>query len=421
MRTENEDLPVPRGSRTLRDTLINNVGTGIAAGLAFACLLLAGRNLGPESFGLFALAIGILQMASELADLGLNGALIRHLSGALGVQGGDARSLIAVAFRLKIGAALLGGATLALLAGPLAASLGRPGLAPLLRWAALGLAGTVLVGVMAATLQAHQLFLRNAALGVAGWTLRLAGVTALVVDASMSPRALLVVFAVTPWLVAAGGLALLPRDSLRLRPWSRPAAATLVTFGRWMALSLLFSILLERSDVLLLGYLSTDRQVGLYFVARRIALLVTLLLNGYLMTLLPQLSRATNEQERKRILRTAVKFSVSAAAAIAAVTAISPWLVRPFGAAYTGAAPLVSLLLVGTLLRTLALPWNAWLFASNRPHIFALEHGLALALSCTANILLIPHYGAQAAAAIAATTDALILLIAFTATHPRTS
>ena len=113
-------------SRTARDTLVNSLGTGVAAALSLGTLVLATRTLGPSSYGLFALALAVLSIAAELADVGLNAGLIRHVSRHLGRGDREAaRAVVSVAFRAKIAAAAAGGLLVLALAGPASSALDR--------------------------------------------------------------------------------------------------------------------------------------------------------------------------------------------------------------------------------------------------------------------------------------------------------
>ena len=405
------------GSRTARDTLTNAAGTVTAAGLGFAALLLTTNTMGAASYGLFALALTVLTMTAELADMGVNAGMIRHASAHLGR--GDrsaAHGVLSAALRMKLVTALAGGLLVAATAGPVARALGRPEAAPLVRIAALGLAGAVLLGLTSAVLQAHQRFARNAVLGACHWGVRLLGTGVLVISGNLDPVRLLWLYAASPWLLFLLGLALIPRGSLSWRRWDRDRAREVIHFGRWLALWALFSILLNRVDLLLLAALSVDAEVGYYAASRRVTLLVTLLANAYLMTLIPHLSRLADRAALQRALRHARFVSLAVAAGILLVLVpLSPWLVRAFGPEFSAGGGVLALLLVGTLFHALTLPYNSALYALNRPQAFALASGLGLALSLAGNLWLIPRYGARGAAATAAVVGFELLVVAFLA------
>lgn len=402
-----------RSSPTARDTVINAAGTFLTAAFSFGCLLLAGRALGPSGYGLFALALTVLMMAAELSDLGVNAGIIRHASAHLGAgDAAAARAVLVAALRAKLLTASVGALAVLALATPLAGLLGRPAAAGLLRLAAFGLAGTVLLGAFSAALQAHQLFTRNAALAAANWALRLAGTGALAATGKVSPAALLICFAVTPWLMCGIGALLVPRGSLGLTPWDARRGREVFDFSRWMALWGLFTLLLNRLDLLLVGRLTDDLQAGYYAAAQRVAMLVTLSVNAYLMALVPRLSRLRSSEEIARMTAGARRVVAFGSIAIAALAAAAPWVIQAFGAAFRPAAPALALLLAATILQAWTLPWNAALYALDRPQVFALASGLALLAATAVNLAMIPPLGALGAGVGSLAAGAVQLAIA---------
>jgi O-antigen/teichoic acid export membrane protein len=400
-------------SATARDTVINAAGTGLTALFSFACLMVAARALGPAGYGLFALALTVLMMAAELSDLGVNAGIIRHASAHLGAgDAAAARAVLAAALRAKLVTAAIGALTVVALAGPLAGLLGRPAAAGLLRLAAFGLAGTVLLGAFSAALQAHQSFLRNAALSVSNWALRLVGTAALAASGKISPASLLLCFAVTPWLMCGVGGLLAPRGALGLTPWDPRRAREVLDFSRWMAIWGLFTLLLNRLDLLLVGGLTDDVQAGYYGAAQRVAMLVTMSVNAYLMALVPRLSRLRSRVEIARMTAGARRVVAVGSIGIAALAAAAPWVIQAFGTAFRPAAPALTLLLAGTILQAWTLPWNAALYALDRPQVFALASGLALVAATTLNLALIPRLGALGAGAGSLAAGAVQLTIA---------
>ena len=399
-------------SRTVRDTVINASGTGLSAVLSFGALLIATNAMGPSSFGRFALGLAVLMMASELADLGVNAGLIRHASARLGA--GDAhgaRVVLSVGLRVKFATATAGAVLVAGLAGPGASLLGNPDVAPLLRVAAVGVAGAVMLGYLSALLQAHQRFARNASLQVAHWTLRLVGTAFLAAAGEVRPESLLWLYATSTWFLCGVGLVLAPAGSVAPGLWDREIARQVVSFSRWMALWGVFWICLTRLDLLLVGLLSGEEQAGYYAISQRVALLVTLMVNAYLMTLIPKLSRIQDLPELRRGMRTATWVVALVAAGVLLAIPVTPWLVPVFGSEFSGAAAPLGLLLLGASIQILAMPAGAALYALDRPQAFALASGLGLAVSVTGNLLFVPRFGAAGAGAVFVAVASTLLAV----------
>jgi O-antigen/teichoic acid export membrane protein len=87
-------------------------------------------------------------------------------------------------------------------------------------------------------------------------------------------------------------------------------------------------------------------------------------------------------------------------------------VIQAFGTAFRPAAPALTLLLAGTILQAWTLPWNAALYALDRPQVFALASGLALVAATTLNLALIPRLGALGAGAGSLAAGAVQLTIA---------
>jgi O-antigen/teichoic acid export membrane protein len=115
--------------------LLAQLTTGIFTAVLTLYLV---RALGPESFGVFALALGIGNLALLVADFGLPHSVARFLAESHGDQPTTV-SLIRESIRLKLlSGALIAGALFAA-AGPIAAAYDEPGLAWPLRTMALAL------------------------------------------------------------------------------------------------------------------------------------------------------------------------------------------------------------------------------------------------------------------------------------------
>lgn len=98
------------------------------------------RALGPEQFGLFALALAVGGMAITLADFGIPSSAARFLAEQRGDADAVAR-LLASALRLKLVAATIVAGALMAAAGPIADAYGEPGLTWPLRAIAISLWG----------------------------------------------------------------------------------------------------------------------------------------------------------------------------------------------------------------------------------------------------------------------------------------
>jgi O-antigen/teichoic acid export membrane protein len=249
-----------------RDSLRRRAGQGIAVSLAgqvAAQLLRLGGNLVlsrllfPEAFGLMALVFLVLNGLQLVSDVGINASVIRH-------ERGEDPAFRDTAWTLQIlrgiGLWLVGSAS----APAIARFYGEPELAALIPAAA---AGALLGGLQSIRLLTEMRRVRL------GWNVAVelgaqaVGMAAMIAIAWIHP---------STWALVAGGLVTAatksilshvalpgPREHLR---WDAQALREIVSFGRWVLVSTLFTYLALQVDVALLGKLVPVAMLGVYSI-----------------------------------------------------------------------------------------------------------------------------------------------------------
>jgi len=329
-----------RGVRGAAWAAVESWTTQLAQAAVFIVLV----NLLPiEAFGLLTLAQAILAIALLIPQHGPVDAIVQreiledeHLDSALWAS---------IAVALVLGAVALG------VAGPLAAALGEPDLAAVLRW----LAPTILVKAISAVPEAvlrrelrfgvlatRSLVATLVSGTVAVWmALDGAGVEALV--AQVLVREL--VAAIALW--AARPL----RPRLRC---SRRHLADLLVIGRPATASAALSLVNRRADDLLIGAVLGTTALGYYGTAYGFIRQLTQVLNGVAASVaLPVFSRLQRDPVRLlRSLREAMALtSAIAVPMFLGAAAVAPELVRVvFGERWAPSIPVLQVLaLVGVL------------------------------------------------------------------------
>ncbi|GAG62717.1 unnamed protein product [marine sediment metagenome] len=74
-------------SRIAKDSAIVLTGNTLSAGLAFITTILITRTLGPAEFGLFALALAVIGIASQFSDFGIGTGMVRFAALFLNTAG----------------------------------------------------------------------------------------------------------------------------------------------------------------------------------------------------------------------------------------------------------------------------------------------------------------------------------------------
>lgn len=188
-----------------------------------------------------------------------------------------------------------------------------------------------------------------------------------------------------------------------------------VTIGR------LLRALIVTFDVILLGVIASDSDVGLYTAAYRVCfLIVTIAVSAYA-AFMPAITRAAQANTaaigpvatRALSLTSAVIVPMVAGGIVLA----GPLLAFLFGSDYAGGARAFQILLAGIALLSFHGAGHNVYVALNRTGLEAAIFGAAAALNIALNLVLIPRYGLIGAASATLAAEALILAASATALH----
>lgn len=221
------------------------------------------RLLAPEIFGAVGVIWSLMFVLAMISDLGFQAFVVRH------GEGDDARFLDSIWTIRLIRAAVLT-IVLAVIAGPVAALLGKPGLAPLIAVAA----GQFLIegfsSLSLITALRNQQLLRLSLLELAAALIQLAGSILLALlwhNAWAIVVAMLVSSVAKTWL----SYAMFPDTRRQWRP-DRRQAAELWGFARFVTGSSIVSMLLLQADKVVLSRLLPLDAFGLYVLAGNLAM-----------------------------------------------------------------------------------------------------------------------------------------------------
>lgn len=204
---------------------------------------------------------------------------------------------------------------------------------------------------------------------------------------------------------------------LVVRP-SRPRFAIadglrIVRSSGFLGLARVFRVVAITSDVVLLGFLATDRQVGLYSAAYRLTFLLLSIAASVTAAYLPSYARAAGERDvTRRLIETSLGTSALVGAPLVAGTVVlaSPLMTVLFGAQYAEGARALQLLALSVGIVFLYSGVNNVLVTWHRSGLLAGIRGAAAAGSVALNLVVIPRWGFVGAAAV---TLAGELLVAF--------
>lgn len=359
--------------KTAKSILWTVVRIGSDYLFSFVVFAVLARKLGPEAFGVFALAAAFAEVVRVLPTAGLTSALQR----AREVSGEMADTI----FWASLGVAVVGAAGLALTAEPLATAVGEPAVAPLL--VALGLtlpvtaAGGTHIGLMLREFGHKAMATRSVVSNVLGGA---AGLTA--AWAGWGAWSLVAQRGVTE--LAGTAMAWQAYHWLPGRTFSPRVLRELAGYSFSMTYAqVLFVVLVRVQDVIIGRFLGTA-AVGVYRTAwRTVDLIGQGVITPFAQVALPTLGQLQDDLPafRKAYLRITGVCAVVAFPAIVGFAVLAPDIIPLiFGRQWTASGP------VAQVLGLMVLPFTLNRFAA--PALATLGRSATLAKISTLQLLL---------------------------------
>lgn len=354
------------------------------------------RKLGPDQYGLYALAVMLVSWIEWSINSLFGRATIKFIG-----EAEDWRPIGATAARLQLFTSLLAMILLMLLAGPISNLLHAPVLATYLRLFALDIPFFSFAQVQRQILVGTGAYRERAYLSAARWITRL----------------LLIVFFVQSGLSITGAILgsigasfveLVLGGAIVRTPWL--TASTFPTRKLWeyagpLSLSGLTLRLYDKMDLFLYKILgATQAQTGLYGAAQNLLLLPGIFTLSFSPVLLSSLSRlmanGKTEPAREEI-RTAIRIVLLLLPFAAAISGSSTEIVQLLlGKAFLLSAPRLSVLIFSALALSMISINTAALIASGKPGTTVRWTAPMLLLAIPAHLLMIPLLGGLGASLV---------------------
>ena len=341
--------------------------------LSFAVFAVLARKLGPEAFGVFALAAAFAEVVRVLPAAGLTSALQRARE--------VSREMADTVFWASLGVAVAGAALLALASGPIAAAIGEPSVGPLL--VALGLtlpvtaAGGTHIGLMLHEFGHKAMASRSVVSNVLGGAAGLAAAWA-----GWGAWSLVAQRGVTE--VAGTAMAWQTYRWLPGRAFSLRVLRDLAGYSFSMTYAQVLYVMLVRVQDLIIGRFIGTAAVGVYRTAwRTVDLIGQGVITPFAQVALPTLGRLQDDLPafRKAYLRITAVCAAVAFPTIVGFAVLAPDIIPLiFGSQWTGSAP------VAQVLGFMALPFTLNRFAA--PALATLGRSATLAKISTVQLLL---------------------------------
>ncbi|HUF46330.1 MAG TPA: oligosaccharide flippase family protein [Vicinamibacterales bacterium] len=206
----------------------------------------------------------------------------------------------------------------------------------------------------------------------------------------------------------------------RRRPHLALAAGfKLLRETQYLTLARLLRVTVISADVVMLGFMVSDRAVGLYTAAYRVAFLLMAISGAVASAYLPSYARVVQSAPAagRRLVGESLRLAVTIGAPLVAgaVVTAEPMMALLFGADYVEGA---------TALRLLALSVGAVFIHWSHSTLFVVTHqmgvqaaigGVAAAVNIALNVLLIPRFGIEGAAMATLVSEVLVVIMGIAA------
>ena len=371
------------------------------AGLAFMVALVWARALTPKAFGAYSLAFSLVGLVSALALLGLDQLTARDLGILLHRRDW---SHARVFLRWVARAAIASSSAAVVITGLLLwwNPMGWPGdgrLAAL--WILLGVPAVVFLRATRGAFQAADRTAKGIFWELPFWNglLVLVGGAFWLSGASVDGSTAAIAHAATAFVAAT--LAIVSLARLRW-PRAEPARehhGAWIKAGFGFAMFAAVGLLLQQADILLLGAIGTQEEVGLYSIASRSAMLVLIVLGPIQQVLGPRLAKAWASGEKDRaagIARRAAQLGIVAGAGLLAFYLLFGRLfLHLFGAEYVDGAGALRILALAQISLLLLGPGAMALAMTGAERLAALLNGVGLLLGLPVGYLLYQTHGIE--------------------------
>jgi O-antigen/teichoic acid export membrane protein len=404
--------------------LVVLVGHVIRLALGLASSALLARGLGPAGLSVFSVLSVTVTIGVTVADFGLSESAIRRIAGHLEDAPAEARQTAGTFARFKLIGGLMVAGSAFVLAGPIARGVNLPleSGALLVRIAALGLLATVLSGIMASVLRALRRFGALMVMQSANISLTVFLMATLFIIGRLTPvRAVLVGAAAAAGAAALGFRLLSPAwraAVLSKGNLMNDEGRRLLSFSKWLWVSMILSILASQLDLLLVNQWMTPRVVGFYALALNLSQKAGIVNQTLHVVLLPTVSALKTRPSYVAYMRRSLTRSVLLGLPLLLTLPVArPLILSVYGIEYAPSISVFRLLMAGVLFDLLVSPILLLVFPLDMPRLIAAGNGARVAILVIAAALLLPVWGMKGAvlAKLAATLAGAILTGAFIA------
>lgn len=270
-------------------SLVNIVGSGVAASISALAVIALSKSLGPTGFGIFSVGLALSLFILRLTDLGMGQVLVKYLP--LHQDRKEATRIFSVSNSIRLLSTLVLSAGILVFSARLSVELGLTGVL-VLRIAVIGNLVTVLFDQFSAALYGLHRYYAAISLNIVQAVVKLSLVAAVVLGVTLSPESALLWYLTAPLVSVLVAALLLPESvngwlTKKLNPtWHEVRSFALNNYVAGIALVIVLNI-----ELLLVNRLLGAELAGIVAAGSKIALFISMIgvsLGSVLNTRTPQ-------------------------------------------------------------------------------------------------------------------------------------
>ncbi|MGQ9654422.1 MAG: flippase [Thermodesulfobacteriota bacterium] len=389
--------------RVARGGVIALAGQGLSRIASFALQLILSNALGMRIYGVYSLAINVVEWAQQVCLLGLANGLVRF-SSTYAAEGSKQRIRDAVvsAGVVSLITSLLGVVLICLASGTLAEALFHdPSFAPHLRWLSISIPIVISLSLLQAVMRGIQRIDKMVALGVIRSMIHLA-VVGLLLQIGMELGGAIAAFIVGGLAPICYGIIILRRMGLRMLGGAASEVRGLLAFSIPIFLATLSQFVVARLDLLILGYFYGAQSAGLYRAAVTVGSMVNFILgamNTAFAPMIAELHHLDRKTELKAMYKTVTRWILMVAVPVCCLVLIlSKDLLRLFGRGFEEAYVALGILSIAQLCNAATGSVGFMLQMTGKERWFLFNYVASAFLNVSLNLLLVPALGLKGAA-----------------------
>lgn len=392
-----------KGKKTAKDSVLTLAGNTIAQVLSLCVAIIVSRVFSVAEYGLYCILNNISSFVTDMADMGMNGAITRFVAEfrAKGKKE-DEEQIIAYSIKRKLINLLVVFVVLVLGSKPIAKYwLHDSSLYYYIYLIIITCAFSLFVGALRAILQGRQEFGKYFITLVAWNGVWCLAILAMVFTNNLSVLSSILAGAISGVVNLLIGIKLTNtkiKNVFQTKKIQSEVKRSFNNFGNWMLLWALFAILQSKMDVFMLATFATSEQVSYYDIASKVIKPILMVVSAYAQVLNPQFATIAVSELGKRI-KTVMKFILLISALIVlAIVLIKPIITLVFGNKYEMSIVPAQLLLFAIIFYVWTVPFNSALYALKKPYVFTIAAFIGLLVTVIGDYFLLGRYGAIGAA-----------------------